>query len=76
MRYCYTETDKARVSLEISLADLLEILPVLEAAATAEGASHRIRRLHRETRDAALDAARSIQQYAAASIRELGGERD
>ena len=48
MRYCYTETEKAPVSLELSIEDLRAIRDAVAAAAAAEGSTYRIRRVRED----------------------------
>jgi hypothetical protein len=62
MRYCYTETEKAPVSIEISAADLLEIRKAVDAAATADGSSYRLRRISEDLRRVLREVAEQIQR--------------
>jgi hypothetical protein len=62
MRYCYTETEKAPVSLEISAADLREIRKAVDAAATADGSSYRLRRISEDLRRVLREVAEQIQR--------------
>ena len=62
MGYCYTETEKAPVSLEISAADLLEIRKAVDAAATADGSSYRLRRIGEDLRRVLREVAEQIQR--------------
>ena len=63
MRYCYTETEKAPVSLEISAEDLREIRKAVDAAATADGSSYRLRRISEDLRRVLREAADQIQRH-------------
>ena len=62
MRYCYTETEKAPVSLEISAEDLREIRKAVDAAATADGSSYRLRRISEDLRRVVREMAEQIQR--------------
>ena len=57
-----TETEKAPVSLEISAADLLEIRKAVDAAATADGSSYRLRRIGEDLRRVLREVAEQIQR--------------
>jgi hypothetical protein len=63
MRYCYTETEKAPVSIELSAADLIEIRTAVDAAATADGSSYRLRRISEDLRRVLREAADQIQRH-------------
>ena len=62
MRYCYTDTEKAPVSLEISAEDLREIRKAVDAAATADGSSYRLRRISEDLRRVLREVAEQIQR--------------
>ena len=62
MRYQYTETEKAPVFIEISAADLLEIRKAVDAAATADGSSYRLRRISEDLRRVLREVAEQIQR--------------
>ena len=62
MRYCYTDTEKAPVSLEISAEDLREIRKAVDAAATADGSSYRLRRIGEDLRRVLREVAEQIQR--------------
>ena len=62
MRYCYTETEKAPVSLEITAADLIEIRKVIDAAAMADGSSYRLRRIGEDLRRVLREVADQMQR--------------
>jgi hypothetical protein len=62
MRYCYTETEKAPVSLEISAEDLREIRKAVDAAATADGSSYRLRRISEDLRRVLREVADQMQR--------------
>ena len=62
MRYCYTETEKAPVSLEISAEDMREIRKAVDAAATADGSSYRLRRISEDLRRVLREVADQMQR--------------
>jgi hypothetical protein len=62
MRYCYTETEKTPVSIEISASDLLEIRKAVDAAAAADGSSYRLRRISEDLRRVLREVAEQIQR--------------
>ena len=62
MRHRYTETERAPVTLEISAADLLEIRKAVDAAATADGSSYRLRRISEDLRRMLREVADQMQQ--------------
>jgi hypothetical protein len=64
MRYCYTEAAKAEITLEFTLSDLSELRDAVKAAADAEGASYRIRRLSEELTTAQREGADSLRRFA------------
>ena len=71
MRYCYTETEKAPVSIEISVEDLRAIRDAVSAAAAADGSSYRIRRLREDMVRVQRDVADQIRRAAADMAAEL-----
>jgi hypothetical protein len=71
MRYCYTETEKAPVSLEISIEDLRAIRDAVAAAAAADGSSYRIRRVREELVRVQRDVADQMRRAAADMAAEL-----
>lgn len=76
MKYCYTETEKAPVSIEISAEDLRQIRTVVEAAATADGSSYRLRRINEELRRVLREVADQMQRNGRDLAESLNGERD
>jgi phage shock protein A len=74
MRYCYTEAGKAEITLEFTIADLRELRDVVKAAAAAEGASYRIRRLCDDITAAQQEAADSVRRFAEELQREIREE--
>lgn len=76
MKYCYTETEKAPVSIEISADDLGEIRKAVEAAATADGSSYRLRRINEELRRVLREVADQMQRNGRDLAASLDGERD
>lgn len=62
MRYCYTETEKAPVSLEITAEDLREIRKAVEQAAAADGSSYRLRRISEDLRRVLREVADQMQR--------------
>jgi len=76
MRYCYTETEKAPVSLEISAEDLRHIRAAVEAAAAADGSSYRARRIAEDLRRVMREVADQMQRQARDLADSLdGGDR-
>lgn len=76
MRYCYTETEKAPVSIEISAEDLREIRKAVDAAAAADGSSYRLRRINEELRRVLREVADQMQRQGRDLAASLDGERD
>jgi hypothetical protein len=76
MRYCYTETEKAPITLEVSIEDLRAIRDAVAAAAAADGSSYRIRRVREELARLQRDVADQMRRAAADMAAELerGGE--
>jgi len=72
MRYCYTEAGKAEVTLEMTVADLQELLAAVHSAAAAENSNYRIRRLSGDLAVAHKSAAESIRSFGDHLLRELG----
>jgi hypothetical protein len=71
MRYCYTETEKAPVSIEVSIEDLRAIRDAVAAAAAADGSSYRIRRVREELVRVQRDVADQMRRAAADMAAEL-----
>jgi hypothetical protein len=71
MRYCYTETEKAPVSIEISVEDLRAIRAAMDAAAAADGSSYRIRRIRDDLAGIYREAADQMRRRAADMVAEL-----
>ena len=76
MRYCYTETEKAHVSIEISAEDLREIRKAVDAAAAADGSSYRLRRISEDLRRVLREVADQMQRQARDLAESLDGGRD
>ena len=76
MRYCYTETEKAPVSLEISAEDLRQLRTVVDAAAAADGSSYRLRRISEELRRVLREVADQMQRNGRDLAESLDGGRD
>ena len=74
MRYCYTESAKAEITLEMTIADLLALRAVVKAAAAAEGATYRIQHLAQNFKDAEHDVAQSVRHFADGMQRALREE--
>ena len=75
MRYCYTEAGKAEITLELTIADLQELLAAVNSAAAADGSTYRIRRLSRDLAAAHKSAAESLRSFADHLLRELAGDQ-
>jgi hypothetical protein len=76
MRYCYTEAEKAEITIELTIADLQRIARKAVKAAAADGSTYRIRRS--DTCNACsmkcpTDSGRSFAEDAAAPL--LGGKQ-
>ena len=76
MRYCYTETEKAPVSLEISAEDLRQLRTVVDAAAAADGSSYRLRRISEELRRVLREVADQMQRNGRDLAESLEGGRN
>lgn len=76
MRYCYAETDKAPVSIEISAEDLRQIRKVVDEAAAADGSSYRLRRISEDLRRVLREVADQMQRQGRDLSESLDGERD
>lgn len=74
MRYCFTEAEKAQVTVELSLADLAELHTVLQTAADFSDATHRTKRIAREVREYYIEAAEAMAREARATLRQLKGD--
>ena len=74
MRYCYTEAGKAEITLEMTVADLQELLAAVNYAAAAENSNYRIRSLSRDLAAAHKSAAESLRSFADHLLRELAGD--
>ena len=75
MRYCYSEAGKAEITLELTIADLQELLAAVNSAAAADGSTYRIRRLSRDLAAAQKSAAESLRSFADHLLRELAGDQ-
>ena len=74
MRYCYTEAAKAEITLEMTVADLQELLAAVNSAAAAENSNYRIRRLSRDLAAAQHDVTDSVRRFAEELQRQLRDE--